>query len=98
MSAPTQPDAQAIRCDAQWHLHDLDPEQRTAKLLQLSEADYRQLSFLDQRAEPFASARAELSLQDLEQALAEAESASATAHFIFHHGHCGSTLLSRALA
>lgn len=98
MSAPAQPDAQAIRCDAQWHFHDLDPEQRTANLLQLSEADYRQLSFLDQRAEPFASAHAEVSLQDLEQALTEAESASASAHFIFHHGHCGSTLLSRALA
>jgi len=96
-----QADADSIRSSALWHFHDFDADEGTASLLQLTEAAYRQASFLDQRVEPQASARRNISMSDLENALAAPgghEGMMPAANFIFHHGHCGSTLLSRALA
>ena len=102
MGDSIQADAESIRSSALWHFHDFNTELGTASLLQLTEAVYRQASFLDQRVEPLASARIDVRLSDLETTLAAPGSdegmVSPSANFIFHHGHCGSTLLSRALA
>ncbi len=78
-----------------WHLYDLHFPQQQATLLQLDESAYRAASFLDQRAASPTSPRQELALSDLQEALT---AATKPAHCIFHLGHCGSTLLSRALA
>ena len=78
-----------------WHLYDFNHALQQATLLQLGESDYRAASFLDQRVEALAKQRRELPLHDLQDALGvEAR----PARCIFHLGHCGSTLLSRALA
>jgi hypothetical protein len=79
-----------------WHLYRLDFAHDSTKWLPLSEAQFRAASFLDQRirgpaTEPVSISRAEL--RSALQGIAQAE-----ADFIFHIGHCGSTLVSRALA
>jgi len=78
-----------------WHLYDFNHAQQQATLLQLGESDYRTASFLDQRVEALAKQRRELSLHELQDALGVG---ARPARYIFHLGHCGSTLLSRALA
>lgn len=78
-----------------WHLHDFSSQQQQATLLQLDEPDYRAASFLDQRVEALAKERRELALRDLQDAL---PAAARPTRCIFHLGHCGSTLLSRALS
>ncbi|MSQ98791.1 MAG: hypothetical protein EXR85_05785 [Xanthomonadales bacterium] len=78
-----------------WHLYDFDDPQQQSILLQLGESDYRAASFLDQRVEALAKQRRELPLHELQDTLGVA---TRPARCIFHLGHCGSTLLSRALA
>lgn len=78
-----------------WHLYDFDEQQQQAILLELGESDYRAASFLDQRVEALAKQRQELPLAELQNTLGVA---ARPVRCIFHLGHCGSTLLSRALA
>jgi len=87
-----------LRAGAAWHVHDIDVAQGRVRLLRLSESDYRETSFLDQRVEPMASARAEAGLQQVRAALLPPGATATSPYFIFHLGHCGSTLLSRALS
>lgn len=94
------PDPAAIAGSPRWHFFDFDAADETATLLELTEPHYRQASFLDQRVAADAVARADGTLADLAAALAGTPSAPAATRgprFIFHIGHCGSTLLSRAL-
>jgi len=87
--------------NAAWHLYALEPETQSSQWLQLSEAQFRAASFLDQRllmpigghaaATPYSLPLEKLSELAIAQAVPQA-------HFIFHIGHCGSTLISRALA
>ena len=91
-----------IETGPQWHLHRFDQvddqDFSQTRWLHLSEELYRQASFLDQRIEPQALATATLSLQRAVQFLNGDPSPAPATRFIFHLGHCGSTLLSRALA
>lgn len=67
-------------------------------LARLSEAGYRDASFLDQRLN--LDGRLQAMWAPLERVLTDqhaAERTPAAAGFIFHVGHCGSTLLSRLL-
>jgi hypothetical protein len=64
------------------------------RLIQLSEADYRQASFLDERVIAVAGGEAFLSWEALERASAALTS---RANFVFHIGHVGSTLMARLL-
>lgn len=86
--------------DAAWHLYALDPVNHGSQWLHLSEAQFRAASFLDQRllavGENQARVPYTMSLAQL-QSLPHAPG-QPKAHFIFHIGHCGSTLISRALA
>lgn len=92
------PDLNDLAHDASWHLFDFDPENRSAKLLHLTEAGYRAASFLDERAAPAGSATHDLSWEGFESAFGSIPKPPPSPHLIFHLGHCGSTLLSRALA
>ena len=64
------------------------------RLLRLSEADYRQASFLDERLVSPTRDVIEVAWPRLQAA---ASSSPRRAHYIFHIGHVGSTLLSRLL-
>jgi len=78
-----------------WYLYDFRFSTQHALLLRLEESDYRAASFLDERVVRPTSQRRELPLQELQAGLPRAAS---PVRSIFHLGHCGSTLLSRALA
>jgi hypothetical protein len=91
--APALPDD--FPADTAWFPFSLDPGSDTLLLVRLSEAALRAASFLDprgvppgaeRRAVPWAAAAASL-----------APDARRDAHYIFHIGHVGSTLLSRLL-
>ncbi len=85
--------------EATWHLYSLEPAAQSSQWLQLSEAQFRQASFLDQRLlanESVANQPFAVALEPL-QTLIGCQP-EPLANFIFHIGHCGSTLLSRALA
>lgn len=85
--------SEPLACNPQLFPHLLDVAADSVTLMRLTEAEYVQAAFLDQRltgpsrALPFR----ELSAAISETALVE------DCHFIFHIGHVGSTLLSRLL-
>jgi hypothetical protein len=77
-------------------LHQLDPLGGRALLVEISQADLRRASFVDERI--LAGVRREGGWLALEGVLAQAAPLAGNApHAIFHIGHCGSTLLSRLL-
>jgi hypothetical protein len=87
--------AQAVAASASWFPHLLDPVHDRVLLVEKSEAEYRDASFLDAR-----SLRADARRQIVDwQALAAAipPEARRDGQYIFHIGHVGSTLLSRLL-
>jgi hypothetical protein len=79
------------------HLHQIDLLQERVLLLRLSPEDFARASFLDQRVVTREMQGAWFGWEQLERCLAGAH-ASTPPHFIFHVGHCGSTLLTRLLA
>jgi hypothetical protein len=91
-----EPATSTIHSSPEWYLHKFDPTAERALLLHLDEATYRAASFLDERVEPEASEGYWFALQQL-LGLASITSRHGPC-FVFHIGHCGSTLLSRALA
>ncbi len=91
-----RPEPSEIAGSARWHLHDYDDAAETASLLRLDESHFRQASFLDQRVEAPARDKAVVPLDKFAEAVAGAPPAEAP-RYIFHIGHCGSTLVSRAL-
>jgi hypothetical protein len=88
--------------DPGWHLFDFEPLARSCQWLELAEAQFRAASFLDQRllqpgaGQPEGMQPLSLPLRTLHDWAAH--NPAGRMHFIFHIGHCGSTLLSRALA
>jgi hypothetical protein len=88
--------------DPRWHLFDFEPLAKSCQWLELTEAQFRAASFLDQRLLQPGAGQAQ-AMQPLSlpwQTLHDwaAHNPAGRMHFIFHIGHCGSTLLSRALA
>lgn len=90
--------------DAAWHLYALNPASQASQWLHLSEEEFRAASFLDQRLLAFITQAAPesrtLPLSNLQGWINDQPDPQSqpSAHFIFHIGHCGSTLISRALA
>ena len=82
--------------DPAWHLFDIDPASSQGAWLELSENVFRDASFLDQRVAGLATAQRRAEIDPAYKEITAAD--SQPPHFIFHLGHCGSTLLSRALA
>jgi len=79
------------------HLHQIDLLQDRVLLLRLAPEDFARASFLDQRVVTHDTQGAWMGWDQLERCMAGSRP-STPAHFIFHIGHCGSTLLSRLLA
>jgi hypothetical protein len=84
-----------IREDAGLLLHAIDAPQRRALFVRIGEAKLRAAAFLDERATAGSPDGFWLPLRDLEELSGAA--LPAPRGFIFHIGHCGSTLLSRLL-
>jgi hypothetical protein len=86
----------ALAVDPSVFLHALDLVNRRALLVGLSEPEYRQAAFLDDRV---LTPQTQGGWFPLETVLERGAQVSATRppHFIFHMGHCGSTLVSRLL-
>ncbi len=74
----------------------LDLALRKTLLVRMTEADYRNASFLDDRMISPRTVGAWVDLDEIEQKIATAHEGKPL-HFIFHAGHVGSTLLSRLL-
>jgi hypothetical protein len=92
-----QPGLQDIRSSALWHLYDLESDPASFVLRRIEEEHYRAASFLDQRIEAICPEAYRYDMRHFQE-LFPADCAEHQAHFIFHLGHCGSTLLSRVLA
>ncbi|MBA3677105.1 MAG: hypothetical protein H0W74_06830 [Sphingosinicella sp.] len=84
-----------LAADPRWFPQAFDPASNRVLLVRKNERDYRAASFLDQRSLGPNNERMIVSWEDLEGAI-PGES-RADAHFIFHIGHVGSTLISRLL-
>ena len=93
-----RPEVDVVRSSALWHFHDYDLENSSFMLLKIDESLYRSASFLDQRIEPQSAAGFRYQLEQLESLFPDHGMTPQQTMFIFHIGHCGSTLLSRALA
>jgi hypothetical protein len=76
--------------------HQIDLRGDRVLLLRLTRQDYSEASFLDQRLLDDRRARAWYSWDRIRSGL-EAGPAGAAPHYLFHVGHCGSTLISRLL-
>jgi hypothetical protein len=85
-----------VWADAGWHLYQFDFTAGVSEWLPLSEVQFRHASFLDQRLPAAAAPPLSIPLEEMHHLTAGG--ATTTTNFIFHIGHCGSTLLSRALA
>jgi len=93
-----RPEVGVVRSSALWHFHDYDLENSSFTLLKIDESLYRSASFLDQRVEPDSPEKLRYDLKQLQSLFPDHGMRRQQSMFIFHIGHCGSTLLSRALA
>ena len=91
-TAPTITADELVASPAWFPLENIAGE--AMRLIQLDEAAYRSASFLDQR---LLGAGHRQSTCDLAVLAGAAERLAAPAHYIFHIGHVGSTLISRLL-
>ncbi len=78
-------------------LHQLDEEAGKGLVIEADREFYRQAIFLDQRALLERTKGAWIPLEGLMRTVLSAQGPAAKTHFIFHIGHCGSTLISRLL-
>ena len=78
-----------------WFPHLLDPVADRVLLVEKTEADYRDSAFLDERS--LKPDRARHGVEWWHLAAAFPPEARRDAHYIFHIGHVGSTLISRLL-
>lgn len=83
---------------AAYPLFRLDPPGGSAQVLHFAREDYLRAAFLDERAlghRPIGGWNVPIAA--LRERVAAAGAARVPAHWLFHLGHCGSTLLSRLL-
>lgn len=95
---PQPASQQEISATPLWHLYDYDLSHQTFTLMRIEEYLYREASFLDSRILEYACPSVRYELRHLGQMFPRLGDDRAPMRFIFHVGHCGSTLLSRALA
>lgn len=91
-------DLDQIRDSPLWHFHDYDLALSNFWLVRVDRALFRHASFLDERISRHAPTRVRYQLQHLSTLFPATNGQRSPIAFIFHIGHCGSTLLSRALA
>lgn len=80
-----------------YFLHSIDVDGDAAWFLRMSRDHYRASSFLDERINRADDQPLRLSLSGLIQVCAESATPTPTPHYLFHVGHCGSTLLAQVL-
>jgi len=97
MSEETRSRLQTIANSPELFLRDIDPVRDIAVLSPMSEATYRASSFLDSRIERDGERDLGMPLATLERLVEAQRPPRRTLHWLFHFGHCGSTLLSRLL-
>lgn len=98
MTTPVDPAVVAgIAGDPGAFLQQLDTIQNRALFVRLKEADLRAASFLDDRLGLQGREGFWVDLDTLSAISAVVGSDTQAPHFIFHIGHCGSTLISRLL-
>ncbi|HEX5340127.1 MAG TPA: hypothetical protein VFX47_04545, partial [Gammaproteobacteria bacterium] len=90
------PFLEGLRHNPDYLLQNLDFANRRGLVVRTAEIIYRQTAFLDQRMFTADTQGVWFGFDALQQIAAKLP--SRTAHYIFHVGHCGSTLLSRLLA
>lgn len=88
------PDFAALAADAEWFPHQLDLAARRALFVRLDAQLRREAAFLDERAIQGLRDGVWLPLSPL---LQPTDAPAQRADFLFHLGHCGSTLVSRLL-
>lgn len=79
------------------YLHQIDETTEKGLVIEADREFYRQAIFLDQRALSEKVNGAWIPLEGLKQRVLSVQDPPAKAYFIFHIGHCGSTLISRLL-
>ena len=79
--------------DAGWFLHQIDPAQQRALIVRITQDELAKAAFLDERLLQTKRDGAWLPLDALPHFRVD----DSPRHYIFHIGHCGSTLLSRLL-
>lgn len=90
-----QPLPENFAGDPAWTVQAVDPRARLARIIRLTDTDRRSASFLDDR---ILGRNHHSLLCSLDELIAAADSVNdPAAHWIFHIGHVGSTLLSRLL-
>ena len=78
-------------------LRDLDPLRGIATFSPMSEESYRASAFLDNRIVRAGDRDAAMDLDHLLELVRARPRRRRPIHYIFHIGHCGSTLLSKVL-
>ena len=78
-------------------LRDLDPLRGIATFTPMSEESYRNSAFLDNRIQRAGARDIAIDLDDLLDLVQARPQRRRPIHYVFHIGHCGSTLLSRIL-
>ena len=78
-------------------LRDIDPKRNAAILSPMSADSYRRSSFLDNRLVRVGERDIVVPSDALIRLLEKSGLPAGTIHYIFHVGHCGSTLISRLL-
>lgn len=97
-TAPPDPAIwQRLGVDPGAFLHQIDGVQRSALFVRVAEAEIRAASFLDERLGLKGRDAFRAPLSALPEVATHAISHPLPTRFIFHVGHCGSTLLSRLL-
>jgi hypothetical protein len=95
MSAPAVLSAADLVTTPRWFAHMLDPLREILLLVEKDEEEYRKAAFLDERS--LRPDRARQAVEWRHVASAFGPPARRDAHYIFHIGHVGSTLISRLL-
>jgi hypothetical protein len=92
-----QPDLVTIQSSPLWHFHLYDLLEQTFMLLRIEENLFRKTSFLDERVQQETRTGFRYELRHLATTFPDTGARRRPSMYIFHIGHCGSTLLSRAL-
>jgi len=86
-----------LAADPAWFLRDVDPIRGQAIFSPMDEASYRASIFLDNRIKRAGPRDLAVDLDGLLRLAQDLDLPSRRIHYIFHIGHCGSTLMSTVL-
>jgi hypothetical protein len=97
VSESVKPDAASLVASAEWYLFNFTVGKRQFDFTAVTEEDYHASVFLDHRMTVSRQQKFSLGFMQTLELFLSAGPPHTTLSWIFHMGHCGSTLLSRAL-